>query len=105
MVEVVSGIFYSIYFLLSEMKKTIQQQYVFKIQRRMQVIDRKYDKKLALRETAKEREKQVRTKRLMDKMNKELIAEKRGREAKPTIYEKKKAETTSFADACWLAQF
>lgn len=85
-------------------KDKIERKYKQKLSSRMNSIDRKYDRQLATIEERKEREKQTWTKRLMEMMRKELIAEKTGKEVTKTSYQKIRADTTAYADACYGVQ-
>jgi len=80
-------------------KEKIERKYKNKLSSKMNAIDRKFDRQENTIEIRKQREKETRTKRIMEMLRKELIAEKTGKLTK-TSYQKQKAESTAYADAC-----
>ena len=81
----------------------LEKLYTKKLSNRMTAIDRKYERRLASIEQDKEAEKQKRTKILMEKLRKDQIALKTWKRTL-TSHEKSKADSTAYADACWLVQ-
>jgi len=100
-------LFHTLYFC-SDMKITdankLEKKYSQKISNKMRAIDNKYQRMIDNREVKKEKEKQLRTKRLMDQLGKDRVALKFGREVKKTSFQKSKAENTAYKDACDLVQ-
>jgi hypothetical protein len=82
----------------------LEKKYAQKISNKMRAIDNKYQRMIDNREVKKEKEKQLRTKRLMDQLGKDRVALKFGREVKKTSFQKSKAENTAYKDACDLVQ-
>lgn len=85
-------------------KEKLQKLYAQKLSNKMRTIDNKYQRMIDNREVKKEIEKQKRTKRLMWELKKEQVALKFNREVKKTSFQKSKAETTAYKDACDLVQ-
>jgi len=81
----------------------LERIYARKISKKMHAIDRKYERRLASIEQDKEAEKQKRTRILMEKLRKDQIALKTWTRTL-TPHEKAKADSTAYADACWLVQ-
>lgn len=84
-------------------KEKLEKIYANKLSNRMNAIDRKYERRIANIENDKEAEKHKRTRILLEKLRKDQIALKTWKRTL-TQHEKTKANSTSYADACYLVQ-
>lgn len=82
----------------------LERVYAQKISNKMRAIDNKFQRMIENREAKKDIEKHKRTKRLMWALKKEQVALKFNREVKKTGFQKSRADTTAYKDACDLIQ-